>query len=118
MDASVPRKANCTWAGLENASRSEKVRGLLFVQRRWNELAHSGRPRKCFRNERNDPFHRRQEGQLRRLLLRRPLDLFGQSPQHQIFAEYFNLVCQALAAGLVGRVDVRREGCPSASRAR
>ncbi len=69
-----------------------------------------GRPRKCFRNERNDPLHGRQKGQLRRLLLRRPLDLSGESPQHQIFAEYLNLVCQALAADLVGRVDARPEG--------
>ena len=38
----------------------------------------------------------------------RPLDLCRQSPQHQIFAEHFNLVRQTLAAGLVGRVDVHR----------
>ena len=32
------------------------------------------------------------KGSVGRLLWRRPLDLFRQSPQHQIFAEFFNLV--------------------------
>ena len=60
----------------------------------------------------------RQKRQLRRLLLR-PLNLCRRAPQHQIFAEYFNLVCQTLAADFVGRVDVRGEAIASAgSRAR
>ncbi len=105
----MPRKANCTWAGLENASAAKKACGCLFVQRRCNELPHRGRPRKCLRNERHSPFHRRQEGQRRRLFWRRPLDFSRQSPQHQIFAEFFNLVRQPLATCLVGRVDVRCE---------
>ena len=104
--------------GVGKCIASEKVRGLLLIQRRGSELPDGGRPRKCVWHERDDPFHRRQERQLRRLLLRRPLDLFRQSPQHQIFAEFFDLVCQALAAGFVGRVDVRREAAGSIGFAR
>ena len=94
--------------GVGKRVMGEKVRGSLFVQRRWQELPDLRRTRKCLRYERDSPLHLRQKRQLRRLLLR-PLNLCRRSPQHQIFGDDFNLVCQTLAAGLVGRVDVPGE---------